>query len=73
MTLTRIRGANEVSRAYEHNWDRLQPQTFSGPLTFQCAAGDRIRVRLQIGKIGAPAATAQLSMARVTIDQISAA
>lgn len=70
ITLTRIRGAANVSRQWEHNWTMQQPQLFGGGITFQCAAGDRIRVLLQVGKVGTPAATAQMAMARITIDQI---
>jgi hypothetical protein len=71
ITLTRIRGATQVVRQYEHNWTRQEPQLFGSGITFKCQAGDKIRVLLQVGKVGAPAATAQMAMARVTIDPIA--
>lgn len=73
ITLTRMNGdgSGAVSRPWEHNWNLQQPQTFSGGITFKCSAGQKIRARLQVQKIGAPAATAQMAAARITIDQIS--
>ncbi len=71
ITLTRTRGASSVSRQWEHNWTMQQPQLFGSGITFKCEAGDTIRARLQVAKVGAAAATAQMSMARITIDQIS--
>jgi hypothetical protein len=67
ITLTRSDG---VSRQWEHNWNLQQPQTFAGGITFKCTAGQTIRARLQVSKLGAPAATAQMAMARITIDQL---
>lgn len=70
ITLTRTRGASSVSRQWEHNWTLPQPQLFGSGLTFSCEAGDTIHVLLQIAKVGAPAATAQMAVARVTIDRV---
>lgn len=70
ITLTRTQGSNVVTRQWEHNWNLQQPQTFSGGITFECQPGATIRARLQVAKIGAPAATAQLSVARITADKI---
>lgn len=72
ITLTRMNGdgSGAVSRPWEHNWNLQQPQTFSGGITFKCTAGQKIRARLQVQKVGA-AATAQMASARITIDQIS--
>lgn len=69
ITWSRIRGAVIVSRAYEHNWTMQQPQLFGAGLTFTCQAGDKIRALLQVAKVGAAAATAQMAMARITIDR----
>ena len=66
-------GAVAAERSYSHGWNQQEPQTFSAPLTFECQAGDRIRARLQVTKLGVAAATAQLARARVTIDQLSPA
>jgi len=71
-TFSLIRGAIVVSRSYEHAWNLSQPQLFSPDITFTAQAGDRIRARLQYQRIGV-AATARLSGARVTIDQIARA
>ncbi len=71
ITLTRTRGATSVSRQWEHNWTMQQPQTFGCGITFQCEAGDTIRARLQVAKVGVAAATAQMATARITIDQLS--
>jgi hypothetical protein len=70
LTLTRTQGANVVTRTWEHNWNLQQPQTFSGCITFLCQAGATLRAHLQVAKLGAPAATAQLSVARITADKI---
>jgi hypothetical protein len=70
ITLTRTQGSSVVTRQWEHNWNLQQPQTFSGGITFECEAGATIRARLQVAKIGAPAATAQMSVARITADKI---
>ncbi len=70
ITLTRTQGANVVTRSWEHNWNLQQPQTFSGGITFECQSGATIRARLQVAKIGAPAATAQMAVARITADKI---
>lgn len=70
VTLTRTQGANVVTRTWEHNWNLQQPQTFSGGRTFLVTQGATIRVRLQVSKIGAPAATAQMASAVVTVDKI---
>lgn len=69
ITLSRIRGAAVVSRQYEHNWTMQQPQLFGAGLTFTCAAGDKIRALLQVQKLGVAAATAQMGMARISIDR----
>lgn len=71
-TFSRIRSAQIVTRPYEHTWDRQQLQLFSPDITFTCIAGDQIRARLQFARIGV-AATARLSQARITIDQIARA
>jgi hypothetical protein len=73
VTMTRIRGATSKSRQWEHNWTRAEPQFFGPCLDFRCEAGDVLRVLMQVGKVGAAAATAQMSMARVSIDQIAPA
>ena len=70
VTLTRTRGATSVSRQWEHNWNLPQPQLFGSALTFDCEAGDTIRVLLQVAKAGLLVATAQMAMARVTIDRV---
>jgi hypothetical protein len=72
-TFSLIRGGNVIAvRPYEHSWDRAQPQLFSPNITFDCVAGDQVRVQLQFQRIGV-AATARLSAARVTIDQLAPA
>jgi hypothetical protein len=71
ITLTRIRGASSVARTWSHGWNQQEPQLFGSGITFQCNAGDRIRVQLQVLKLGVAAATAAMGMARVTIDQIA--
>lgn len=71
-TFSRIRGADVVSRPYEDNWDLQQLHMFAAAITFTCLAGDRIRARLQFARIGV-AATARVSQARVTIDQLAPA
>jgi hypothetical protein len=73
VTMTRIRGATSKTRVWEHNWTRAEPQFFGPSLDFRCEAGDVLRVLMQVGKVGTPAATAQMSMARVSIDQIAPA
>ncbi len=73
ITLTRIRGATSVSRTWSHGWNQQEPQLFGSAITFKCQAGDRIRAQLQVLKLGAAAATAAMSMARITIDQIARA
>src|ERR687897_452863 len=73
ITLSLIRaGVTIATRTYTHGWNQQEPQLFGAGLTFTCQAGDRIRARLQVTKLGVPAATAQMGMARVTIDQIAA-
>lgn len=74
LTYQLIRGAAVAAeRPYSHGWNQQEPQTFSAPITFECQAGDRIRARLTLTKLGAPAATAQLARARITIDQLAPA
>jgi hypothetical protein len=70
LTLTRTQGASAVSRSWEHNWNLQQPQTFSGCITFLCREGATLRALLQVAKVGAPAATAQMAVARITADKI---
>jgi hypothetical protein len=70
ITLTRTQGANVVARTWEHNSSLQQPQTFCGCVTFLCQAGATLRAHLQVAKVGAPAATAQMSVARITADKI---
>jgi hypothetical protein len=70
ITLTRTQGGVSVSRTWEHNHTLQQPQTFSGCITFLCQAGATLRAHLQVAKVGAPAATAQMAVARVTADKI---
>ncbi len=70
VTITRTQGGNVVSRQWEHNSSLQQPQTFSGGRTFKVEQGATIRVRLQVAKVGAPAATAQMSAAVVIADKI---
>lgn len=74
ITLTRSNGdgSGPVSRSWESNWDRQQPLAFTGGITFQVLAGQRLRARLQFARIGV-AATGRLSQARITIDQIAKA
>lgn len=69
-TVTRTQGPEVVSRQWEHNSSLQQPQTFSGGRSFVCAQGATIRVRLQVAKVGAPAATAQLAQAVVSAIKI---
>lgn len=71
ITLQRIRGATIVERQWTHGWNQQEPQLFGSGISFQCNAGDRIRVRLQVLKLGVAAATAAMGMARITIDQIA--
>lgn len=70
LTLTRTQGASVVTRTWEHNWNLQQPQTFSGCITFLCQQGATLRAHLQVAKLGAPAATAQMAVARITADKI---
>lgn len=70
ITLTRTQGASVVSRTWEHNWNLQQPQTFCGCITFLCQEGATLRALLQVSKVGAPAATAQMAVARITADKI---
>ena len=70
ITLTRTQGASVVARTWEHNWNLQNPQTFSGCITFICQEGATLRARLQVAKIGASAATAQMAVARITADKI---
>lgn len=70
ITLTRTQGASVVSRTWEHNWNLQQPQTFCGCITFICQEGATLRALLQVSKVGAPAATAQMAVARITADKI---
>lgn len=69
-TVTRTQGADVVTRTWEHNSTLQQPQTFSGGKTFNVAQGATIRVLLQVGKVGVPAATAQMAVASATVDKI---
>lgn len=71
ITLTRIRGETSVVRTWSHGWNQQEPQLFGSGITFKCIAGDRIRVQLQVLKLGVVAATAAMATARVTIDQIA--
>lgn len=70
LTLTRTQGSDVVSRQWEHNWNLQQPQLFGSVTTFRCQSGATIRAHLQVAKLGAAAATAQMGGARVTIDKI---
>jgi hypothetical protein len=70
ITLTRTQGANVITRSWEHNSSLQQPQTFSGGITFKVEQGATIRAHLQVAKVGTPAATAQLAVARITADKI---
>jgi hypothetical protein len=67
ITLTRSGG---TSIQQESHWDLAQKVAFNGGITFRVTAGQTIGVLLQVNKIGAPAATAEMSGARVTIDKI---
>jgi hypothetical protein len=69
MTLTREPGSTQVQQ--ETHWDLAQRVAFNGALTFRVTAGQTIGVLLQVSKIGAPAATGEMSGARVTIDKIA--
>jgi len=70
ITLTRTQGENVVTRTWEHHSSLQQAQTFSGCITFVCQAGATLRAELQVAKVGAPAATAQMAVARITADKI---
>jgi hypothetical protein len=69
MTLARQPGNTQVQQ--ESNWDLAQKIAFNGGLTFQVTAGQTISALLQLNKLGAAAATAEMSGARVTIDKIA--
>jgi hypothetical protein len=68
ITLTRSGG---TSIQQESHWDLAQKVAFNGGITFRVTAGQTIGVLLQVNKIGAAAATAEMSGARVTIDKIA--
>jgi hypothetical protein len=70
ITVTRTQGASVVTRTWEHNSSLQQPQTFSGCITFLCQQGATLRAHLQVSKVGTPAATAQMAVARITADKI---
>lgn len=70
ITLTRTQGSDVITRSWEHNSSLQQPQTFSGGITFKVEQGATIRALLQVAKVGAPAATAQMAVARITADKI---
>ena len=69
-TVTRTQGADVKTRQWEHNHALQQPQTFSGGRSFKVEHGATISVKLEVGKVGAAAATAQMASAVVTIDKI---
>ena len=66
--VTRSDGA---SRPWRDSWDLDFPHFFGNCITFKVTTGQTIRVQLQFQKLGGAAATAQMSAARVTIDQIA--
>jgi hypothetical protein len=70
-TASILRGQTIISRQWEHNWTMQQPQHFGSTSTFECEAGDRIQVLLQVAKVGVAAATAQMAVCRITVDQLA--
>jgi hypothetical protein len=51
-------------------WDLTEPHGYNGALTFKILAGQTIRTRLQVVRLGA-SGVAEISGVRITIDQIS--
>lgn len=64
--------SDAVSRNWPDTWDLAFPHFFGNCITFKVQTGQTIRVQLLFRKLGVAAATAQIGLARVTIDQIAA-
>lgn len=67
-----ITRSDNVSVQQTDAWDLANGHAFNGGITFVVAAGQTIRVQLTFARLGA-SGTAEMSGARVTIDQLSAA
>jgi hypothetical protein len=68
----RITRSDGVFVEQDDAWDLANHHAYNGALTFTVLAGQTIRVQLTFSRLGA-SGTAEMSGARVTIDQLSAA
>lgn len=68
----RITRSDGVFVEQDDAWDRANRHAFNGALTFTLLAGQTIRVQLSHARLGA-SGTAEISGARVTIDQLARA